>query len=169
VVSAWALFRLLVLWTIVCGTSAIPSFLIAQDEGHDVAAMVSGVGLFIVAYTVVSSLPVVQRIKGWPHIRTTLIIGYSVRVGVSVFFPAGFAIDLLPGMMAVGFAESLGLAPRGFAGTLVATLVQGILLNILLGIFMAAVYAILRATRTPPDALQPRGCEVILRQPPSDG
>lgn len=152
--------RRLGIWTFVCTVSAVPSFLWASGE-YDRTAMVFGVGLFIAIYTILSCTPPFERFYAWLHVRKTLQIGYWVRIGLSILFPLGAGVDLIPGMMSVEFVRSIGLVPQSFAGTLLTTVVQGTLLNIILFLFMLVVYAVLRMA-APAGPAQPRGFEVLI-------
>lgn len=156
----------LLLWTFVCTLAATPSFVTAAGESFDQAGMIWGVVVFILAYTAVSSTPWAQRLKAQPAWRYTFYIGYGTRVAMSLllFLPMlsdvsrhgwlapllgpAFTVDLLSGMLSVGLGQSLmkpfGLAIEGFTGTFVITLIQGAILNFILGLYMLIVLGILR-------------------------
>lgn len=152
--------RRLVLWTIVCVVSAVPSFMWASQE-FDRRAMTVGVALFILAYTALTSTAAFDRFHARPFVRRTLYIGYGARLAVSLVFPLGMGLDMLPGMLSVSLVEGLlGNQQRTFAGTLATTIVQGTLLNILLTIFMAAVYGTQKRFMQPPPT--PRGFDVVM-------
>ena len=151
--------RRLLLWTLVCVVSAAPSFMWASHE-FERSAMVVGVALFILAYTVLTSTAAFERFHNRPFIRRTLYIGYGVRLGLSALFPLGMGVDMMPGMLSVNVVEGVLGNARDFAGTLATTVVQGTLLNVILFFFMAAVYAVQRAFMRPPAA--PPGFEVVM-------
>ena len=154
--------RRLALWTVVCVVSAAPSFAFAARE-FDRGAMAAGVVLFILAYTAATSTAAFERFHNRPFVRRTLYIGYGVRLGLSIAFPLGMGADVLPGILSVRVVEELGLDTRSFAGTLATTIVQGTLLNALIFLFMAAAYAIQRATMKPPPGPEVmRGFEVVV-------
>lgn len=139
------LYRL-VMWTVLCWVSAAPSFVFASGEFH-VGAMVLGVVLFIIGLTVVTCTERFERFRRKRHVRRTLYIGYGVRLIISIGFPVAFLLDLWPGMLSVAVAQAIvgnGNA-EGFLGTLIATLVQGTLLNCIVGIFMLIVYGLCHA------------------------
>ena len=154
------IFRRFLLWAAVCCVSAAPSFAWAHEEFHR-GAMVLGVALFTVAYTAFTSTERFERFHRRPFVRRTLYIGYGARMAATVVFPVGASLDLLPGMLSVNLVQhGAGLDPHTFGGTLLTTIVQGTLLNVLLVLFMLFVYAIQRATMKPPEAVQ--GFEVVM-------
>ena len=95
-----------------------------------------------------------------PLLKRTVFIGYGIRLLISIVFPIGMMVDMFPGIFSVGAANLV--APSGgvqdaainsFTGTVVATIVQGILLNLVLLGFMLLVHGIqlliVRARRNP--------------------
>ena len=152
-------FRRLLLWTVVCCVSAAPSYVFAADK-FDRSAIAVGVALFILAYTAVTSTAAFERFHNRPFVRTTLYTGYGLRLLLSVCFPLGMGADLLPGMLSVSAVQGLGLNPYDFEGTLATTIVQGSLLNVLLMLFMAAVYGVQKLFMTPPPPQN--GFEVVM-------
>ena len=154
------IFRRFLLWAAICCVSAAPSFAWAHEEFHR-GAMVLGVALFTIAYTVFTSTERFERFHRRPFVRRTLYIGYGARMAASIVFPLGVGMDLLPGMLSVNLVQQgAGLDPHTFGGTLLTTIVQGTLLNVLLGLFMLFVYFVQRATMKPPEAVQ--GFEVVM-------
>jgi hypothetical protein len=151
--------RRLVLWTVICSISAAPSFAWASRQFNR-SGMVFGVALFIALYTTLSCTPTFEDFHSRPHVRTTLYVGYWVRVGLSILFPLGMGLDLVPGLISLNIVNATGLRPESFAGTLATTIVQGTILNILLFFFMLIVYSILRFRSPIPP--QPRGFEIII-------
>jgi len=143
-------FRRAALWASLCTVSAAPSFVWAQQD-YSRPAMVTGVAAFIVFYTLTTSTQAFHRFSRRPFVRTTLYIGYGLRVICSVAFPLGMVLDLFPGLLSVSIAESLFLTARhAFAATLVTTLIQGAFLNIILGVFMLIVYGLQLVLRPMP-------------------
>ena len=136
------LYRL-IMWTILCSTSATPSFLFAYSEFH-VGAMILGVVLFILGLTVVTCTERFERFRRRRYVRRTLYIGYGARLVISIAFPVAFILDLWPGVLSVTVAEALVGDETSFAGTLIATLVQGTLLNCVIALFMLLVYGTCR-------------------------
>ncbi|MDX9975465.1 MAG: hypothetical protein RBU21_20940 [FCB group bacterium] len=142
-VSEAGLPERLVKWSLLCSIIAIPSFIWASRE-YDWRAMVCGVGIFVVVYTIVDGTPFVWRLRQAPFVRRTFYIGYMTRVAVSAVFPVGLALDVFPGILSTSAVEALVENGRGFAGTLLTTIVQGVLLNYILAIYMLIVYGIQR-------------------------
>lgn len=137
--------------TFLCVTGAIPSFVVAAADKFDLAGMFAGVALFIVAYAAASCTATFERIHVRPFVRRTLIIGYALRVVSSVFFIPGICIDFLPGAVSVEVGRFFVPDVHSFIGTLLITCIQGVLLNIILGAFMSALYVIQRIFCTPPE------------------
>lgn len=127
-------------------------------------AMIVGVALFIIAYTSISMTPWFERFHALPHIRRTLYSGYGLRMAMSIAFPLGMGADLYPGLISIGIVRNLGIPPESFAGTLAVTIVQGTILNILVFIFMAIVYGILRLVYGSQPA-EPRGFDILPPTP----
>ncbi len=152
----------LAIWTLVCVLSAAPSFYwgfgtIAQNQ---MAAMSLGIAIFIAAYTLADQLTQRQAWRQLRAISLTLKIGYVTRIMISLIFPIGMAIDVFCGLFSVGIVQ--GLMPflfasndqasryteqAGFLGTLLVTLVQGIVLNLLLFSYMAVVLGVVVVVR----------------------
>jgi hypothetical protein len=132
------------LWTGVCTISALPSFLCAQHE-YDPAGMVSGVAVFILAYTGVTGTRVFQRLKAQPFVQLTLYIGFATRLAVSLMYPFGMACDIWTGALSIEIVRRFVSDPEAFLGTLAITILQGIFLNIILVAYMGVVYRIQRA------------------------
>ncbi len=155
--------RRLLLWTLVCCVSAAPSFAWAY-QAYDRAAMALGVALFAGVYTALTSTEAFDRFHRRPFVRRTLYIGYGTRIGLSLAFPVGLGLDMMPGMLSLRFVEAvLRLDPHSFAGTFATTLVQGAILNAIVLFFMWVVYGIQRATMKPPEPPEDRrrGFEVL--------
>lgn len=152
----------LAIWTLVCLLSAGPSFYwgfgtIARGQ---LAAMLLGVCLFIVAYTLGDQCTQRQRWRQLRSIALTLRVGYLTRIVISLIFPIGLMIDVLCGLFSVSIVQ--GLMPflfeagdqegvyheqAGFLGTLLVTLVQGVILNLLLFFYMLVVLGIVVIVR----------------------
>jgi hypothetical protein len=137
------------LWILICVVSAVPSFILAART-YSRPAMVTGVAVFVVLYTAVTSTRFVDRLSHRPFVRRTFYIGYGVRLALSVFFPLGMLIDLFLGFVSVSITESFFRDDYSFVPTLVTTLIHGAFLNIILGIFMLLVYGFQRAFMKPP-------------------
>lgn len=137
------------LWTLLCSISATPSFVWAAHE-FSRAAMVTGVAAFILFYTAATSTQAFHLFSRRPFVRRTLYIGYGLRVGVSIIFPLGMILDLLPGIISVNITEEVFRKDHSFVPTLITTLIQGTILNAILSIFMCIVYGLQRAFLKPP-------------------
>ena len=87
--------------------------------------------------------------------RRTLIIGYATRVGISIIFPVGIYVDLVCGLLSTSIVGVVLDSADTFVGVLATTLVQGVVLNVLLVVYMLPVLGFLRLVcRKPP----PAGC-----------
>jgi predicted Zn-ribbon and HTH transcriptional regulator len=132
--------RRLLLWTVVCGISAAPSFYWAMADQFDVLAMVTGVVVFIFALTALTSTRRFMRFRDRPFVRRTLYIGYGLRVLVSLIFPAGLMLDMVPGLFSISAVQALGVPEKSYVGTLMITLVQGSILNAILSVLMMLMW-----------------------------
>ena len=146
--SAFGILRRFLLWTLLCSVSAAPSFFLAQAS-FDRAAMLCGVGLFILLYTAITSTDFVCRFKEKRFVRRTLYIGYGTRLVISILSPVGLFLDLLPGMASVEIGKYLFNDESSFAGTLAITIIQGAQLNVILGAYMLGIYGLHRAFAKP--------------------
>ncbi len=135
------------LWAGVCSISAAPSFIWAANQ-YDPWAMATGVACFVILLTVATCTERFERFKRRPFVRRTLYIGYGTRIGVSLLFPLGMFLDMFPGLISTAVAEQLGFNDNLFIFTLVATLVQGTILNVLLSIYMLLGYSLFRTWGT---------------------
>ncbi|MCH2161383.1 MAG: hypothetical protein MK085_05870 [Phycisphaerales bacterium] len=111
--------------------------------------MALGVVIFALAMVMITSSDPFYRFSRKRFVRRTLYIGYGLRVGVSMIVPLGMMVDVIPGMVSVRFVDP---GSPGFLPTLLTTLVQGTLLNLILSILMAMIWggqAIFAAPRPP--------------------
>lgn len=139
--------RNLAIWTVICGISAGPSFVVAISEFSepgDVIAMLAGVATFAIAYTILSSTGSVNHFKRDRRVRLTLRIGYVSRMVLSLlsFLPPFLVVDFVCGMISVSLT-GLDNDPRSPIITYITTMVQGVILNVLLIMFMGLVYGFL--------------------------
>ena len=154
------LMRWLGVWLLVCSAAAAPSFYIAAENGFDRGAMVVGVLCFAFLYTAASGTRAFAgRYARDAALRTTMYLGYGIRCGLALAFPVSWMVDMVPGMISTGLIGSTELPPKAFAATLLTTLVQGVLLNLILAFFMAVAYPIVRAFMRRPT--ESRGFAVI--------
>jgi hypothetical protein len=152
----------IVRWLAICGISAAPSFVfgfvlegIAQLK---IIAMLSGILTFVAIYVYIESRKSIRRRMKSKPFRTAIYTGYITRIAISVLFPVGVYLDVMCGMVSVGLTDAVlgqGLMPRiqdepsikmSAAMTLllfyITTLVQGVILNLILGGYTLIVYAI---------------------------
>ncbi len=149
-------FRALGRWTLICCISAAPSFFwgCAIHQGiQSVLAMLAGILVFVLGYTLVECTHYYQQIVTRPHVHRTVLVGYASRILVSVIFPVGLAIDMVIGAASVSIVENIsplnshqvtevGSAATGF-NVFLTTVVQGALLNLALFGYMLGVYGLL--------------------------
>ena len=169
-----AILRRFFLWLLICSMSAAPSFVMAGTENANREGMAVGVILFVVGYTLLTSTSRFERFYRRPFIRPTMYFGYGLRLILSsltfisslgarsnfLIFPDLFcgALSLSAGAFLMGGTGERQLV-SGFAGALLVTCIQGAILNVLVFIFMAIIYALQRAFRKNP--VEPRGFEVV--------
>ncbi len=145
------------LWALVCIVSAAPSFYwgFGTIATNQAAAMCLGIAMFIAAYTLCDQLTQRRSWRQQSSVSLTLRIGYVSRIMASIIFPIGMFVDAFCGMFSVGIVQSVfpflfsneGGAgafdeQAGFAGTLLVTLVQGCVLNIVLFAYMLVVLGV---------------------------
>ncbi|MEM8668311.1 MAG: hypothetical protein AAGG48_12410 [Planctomycetota bacterium] len=134
-------------WFLVCGISALPSFFFGFSlSGGRLSGMLLGIFLFAIGYTALDLNTADWPIRKKPSIRRTLKIAYGTRVAISIIFPIGMYLDLVCGIFSVGIVSTVfdgGMEPfngpngdkMSFLGTLITTLVQGCILNLVLGAY----------------------------------
>lgn len=139
-------------WSLICGISAVPSWVIAYRATYEViGGMVTGIIIFVIGYTVLDVRTRKHPLRQRPDVKTTLTITYGTRMAISILFPLGMFADIFCGIVAVGATEwlfnsaSFDAPSQGFMPTLVTTLIQGVLLNCVLAGYGLVVYAICRA------------------------
>ena len=79
--------RQLGIWTLICGASAAPSFILAligYQQPQHIVAMFLGIACFIVTYAGIACTEVVRRWRRSPRFRRTMRIGYGTRIGLSL-------------------------------------------------------------------------------------
>jgi hypothetical protein len=166
--SVKAILRRFGLWSLICWISGGPSFAFAMmgsgsnrgmGGSFDPWAMALGIVLFSIGYTIFTSTDGFDRFQRMNGVRATLYVGYFTRLAASIAFPLGMAIDFIPGCISVGIAGNL-LRDNPFALTLLATCIQGAILNVVLSVYMVIIYVFIRAFTKRREA--PRGFEVIM-------
>lgn len=136
-------------WFVVCGISAIPSFVFGLIvTGNQFAGMIVGILMFVAGYTWLDFATAHRPWRRNPRIRRTLRIAYGTRIAISVLFPIGGFLDVICGTLSMAITTPLtgvvspGEQSLGFFGAVLTTLVQGCLLNVVLGIYALLVHAI---------------------------
>ena len=145
-------------WFAVCGISAAPSFIfglaISEQRPTQVAGMLGGVMLFIFVYTVFECSEFGQKLVASRLIRIVSRIGYGIRMVISIVFPIGAIVDIPTGLLSIGttnfiFGTNIGVdggevgnRSLHFIWFLSTTVIQGILLNIILFIFILMMFGI---------------------------
>ena len=137
--------RLILRWTIVCSIAAGPSFFIGYDVSkQQITAMSLGVILFIALYVMVDLYTRRWQWRQSVMVRRILIFCYATRIAISVIFPIGMMVDILAGLVSVTIVGENSIASRhdgggaesmSFATTLLLTMVQGFVLNLLLAVW----------------------------------
>ena len=131
------------MWTVICVTCAVPSFCwVNSASPFDMRAILCGILVFILLYAAVTSTAAFERLLALPFVRRTLYIGFGLRLAISVIFPVGMAVDLVPGIASVLIVEELVAEPEAFLGMFLTTVIQGTLVSLILAAFMGIVYLI---------------------------
>jgi hypothetical protein len=150
-------------WLLICGVSAAPSFFIAMGPSRQawiqILAMVCGILTYVVFYVFVESREWTRQKLTDKSLRVAVRTGYISRVAISILFPVAFIVDMICGMISVGLVSNLfGLdlmgiqsikertpvpsMPMAFAWYYTTTMLQGLLLNVVLGAYTLIVYAL---------------------------
>jgi len=139
-------------WFLICGISAIPSWVLAPGETTAFyGGMATGVLIFAVGYTFLDVRTRKHPLRQKPEIKMTLAITYGTRIAISLLFPVGFFVDIWCGIVALSatglFFQSIAIEPAEmqFTHALLTTLIQGVLLNAVLAVYGLIVYAGCRA------------------------
>ncbi len=163
-----------VLWLAICGLSAIPSFWMAVHEQANIPAMLVGISLFVVAYSFVSI-----SLSGWIQQRKVVCraiqAGFGFRLILSAISVVALMLNVPDGMKMLllhdGISGQIALVQakhmfgllsydriEGHAGvTFVATVLQGMLLNLLLLPVMTVFYVGLKLFVTFAAIMSPKG------------
>ena len=150
------LLRRAYLWFVVCFVCAVPSLFCALDE-FDRQAMLLGISIFALGMFAVTSTDGFYRFSRKSFVRRTLYIGYGIRIAVSVIFPIGMIVDLVPGIISISLVSS-GSNDGEFVPTLVITIVQGVILNGLLSVLMLLIWVVQMIWLPKPDRVM-KGCQ----------
>ena len=144
------------LWTIVCVLSAAPSFYWSLAVKANIIAMIIGVVLFILGYTITTSSNFYKKLEQKLFLFKALKWAFKVRVLYSIislflfFIPAHCrsfnVLDFWLGWVSISITDALvpnnnlnfnNDLPANFLPTLFTTITQGILLS--LAVFALAV------------------------------
>lgn len=153
--EAWLdrFYRGILRWGVICFVSSVSSWRwVAEIEIADwFPAVFAGILCFVFAYALVGANAGVHRWSQRTDVRLTLRIGYLTRMAISVIVPVGMAVDVYPGYIASMFVtQVLGAEDmEALLPVFLITIVHGILLNVMLILFMALVFPIVRIWRRP--------------------
>ena len=148
-------------WILICGISAAPSFLLAFSGRNDIwvrtSAMILGILTYVAIYVYVESREWTRRKLLDKSFRIAVKTGYISRIAISVVYPIGFIVDMVCGLISVGLVSGLldldlmpissrsdrpvdATIPMTFTWYYMTTMLQGLLLNIVLGAYTLIVY-----------------------------
>lgn len=129
--------------------------MVSGQRPAEIAGMLGGVSLFIAAYTILECSSYGQKLVRNRLVKIVSRIGYGIRMLISVVFPLGSFIDIPTGVVSISIANfvygtdiegsgAMGFGNEGlaFVWFLSTTVIQGILLNIILFIFMLIMFGI---------------------------
>lgn len=144
-----------------CCCGALPSILWSMD--FDLAGRLAGIGVFAAAYAIVPHTLTFKALWSKRRMRLAIQIGYGVRTGISLGFPVGMMIDLMPGLWSMSIT---GMKPTAAASAFelvfATTLLQGAFLHMILGCFIGIVYGVMAWFNLQGEDTTGRGFEVIL-------
>ncbi len=176
-------------WLLICAISGGPSFYFGLFVGGlrpaAIFAMIAGIATFAAFYVYLESRESVRRKIADRRIRRALWIGYGTRIVLSII-PLAALVDMWCGVISVGLCDAIfggggnlmqsldrldapaeQLATIPFTAQIYfTTLVQGVLLNIILGAYTLIVLAICYSTMSEhqPGLFTRRGRQNQLRQ-----
>ncbi len=109
--------------------------------------MVLGILIFVAGYTWLDYSTAKLAWRRNRRLRRTLRIAYGTRIAISILFPLGGTLDVICGLISMQLtAPFTGLeaaeGPGGFFSILLITLVQGCVLNLVLGSYALLVYGV---------------------------
>ena len=131
--------------------------MVTEGSVGGIIGMVTGVFCFVMGYTLFEWTPFVQRLMQDRIFRRSATIGYSTRIGISVLFPVGGALDKGLGIASVsgaGYLMGIFYPPNGGMGfsmregapsfffSFTATIIQGALMNVVLLAYLGIVFGI---------------------------
>lgn len=148
---------------IICCLGAAPSLAWSRVARPNDLAVALGIALFIALYSIIVCSAAFERAWRNQRLRRAIRIGYTVRLAISIVFPIGMFLDLFCGLITARLT-GIDVAGRAitFYPSLVATVIQGVLLHVMLATFIGLVYLVLSAAPAP---RRPRGFDVIMQSP----
>ena len=135
-------------WLIVCSISAIPSFVFGMVvTDNEVGGMLVGILIFVAGYTWLDFITAKRPWRQNPRIRRMLRITYGTRIAISILFPIGGFLDVMCGTLTLTIISPFtdvipGTNSLSFLGAMMTTLIQGCILNVVLGLYALLVYVI---------------------------
>lgn len=158
-VRPFSLIRSAIIWTVVCAVSAAPSFVFGAAITQGFVGMLTGIAMFIAFYVAADHATYHRPFRRHTMIRRVLKITYGTRIFISVVFPIGVYVDLICGMISLPLGTmtfdleevSRNGSDFSFLAVLVTTLIQGVMLNLVLGVYAAILLGLgylIRALRS---------------------
>ncbi|MCC9644497.1 hypothetical protein LOC71_19670 [Rhodopirellula sp. JC740] len=135
-------------WSLICGIAAIPSFYLGFIvTGQQAIGMLVGIGIFIAGYVWGDYITRPRPWRRSRRVQLTMRTVYILRLIASLAVPVGMVTDMFFGMLAVmfvtGFTGQVGEGSElSFFATVVTTIVQGVLLNLVMTVVGLCVYPI---------------------------
>ncbi|MCG8652211.1 MAG: hypothetical protein MI861_20395 [Pirellulales bacterium] len=118
----------------------------------EILGMLVGILIFVVGYTALDYGTREFSFRSNRRIRTTLKVTYGTRIIISILFPVGAYLDLVCGLITVSLVGALTGVELGpgdttrtgltFFSTILATLIQGCVLNVVLAFYAVAVHGV---------------------------
>lgn len=163
-------------WTLVCSVAAAPSFFfglfITDTDAVRITAMIVGVAIYIAAYTAVSLSQFGERLRRQLYVRRAMYAGYGLRLLPGIVLPTLFIApgnpliflmlpDMYCGMGSLTVITAIAPeADNTFTGCLFITLLQGLILNLIIGFVVLFVVGVQRVFLGPDVSGRPTGaCE----------
>jgi hypothetical protein len=141
-------WKSILVWMLVCWISAAPSFFIATGivNVQRWPALVAGVLTFVAGYIFADYRTSRWKFRQRKPVRYALITTYVIRMVISVIFPIAFIVDMMCGMVSSIVLYPIGLdVPKhdlSIGAVYLWTVAQGAVLNVVLGIVWAVLFAI---------------------------
>lgn len=140
-----ATVRRCILWVVIAFVAGTTSFMLGLTANEaSPTAMALGIAIYGCFIGLASSSRGFRRRLQRPFVERSFRIGYGLRLAVCIVPGAAFAVDMFPGILAVMAGEAFEryVVFDIFASTLVSTLVQGTLINILILLVVASAWLV---------------------------